>query len=634
LKTVARHRVALLAGLALAAASAGGAASGAPGAGAAPAASAPAAPAILAHLNSAIAWYRSGQSAGAWVARPSDGIYFENERTLAANVVRLAFAAANAEATTAAAAAPAARRPAAGPTDPQLSERAALLRTTETIAERVKELQEKLAAGPPNPSAGARLTAQRSELEGELAFETNLLDAVQKVAATMKGNQSLGAGASLADQIEDLKISIPEVFAPAAAHPSPPTRGNLSQSGGLIAHTTALFELLGDLRAIDLLGRTTVSLRQEAEQLAAPLRNSLREVIRQGGAAAQRANRSDGSDGPAVERDFAALSARFKQIAATTVPLREESLALEQSERNLRDWRASLAQQYHLLVHALLIRGSVVGGAVLALLLLSEGWRRITFRYVREPRRRRQLLLARRIVTGVLLIGVVLLGFVSDFGSIATFAGFITAGVAVALQTVIVSVAAYFFIVGRYGIRIGDRITVGGVTGEVAEIGLVRFYMMELAGSGSDLHSTGRIVMFANAVLFQPTPLYKQIPGTDYLWHEAAVVLAPDCAQADVSARLLAVVHAVYLDYRPSLEQQHDNVERLIDLHLPVPEPAARIRYAEGGPELALRYPVETAQGAAIDARMMERLTAAIQTEPALAPAIKGPVRIHPVPTS
>jgi hypothetical protein len=46
------------------------------------------------------------------------------------------------------------------------------------------------------------------------------------------------------------------------------------------------------------------------------------------------------------------------------------------------------------------------------------------------------------------LVGVVLImGFVSEFNSLATFAGFVTAGIAVLL-----SIAAYFFVVGRYGI--------------------------------------------------------------------------------------------------------------------------------------------------------------------------------------
>src|SRR6202030_4289324 len=132
--------------------------------------------------------------------------------------------------------------------------------------------------------------------------------------------------------------------------------------------------------------------------------------------------------------------------------------------------------------------------------ILSEIWRRLTFRYIRDPRRRRQFLLMRRFVMGFLVGIVLIMGFVSEFSSLATFAGFVTAGIAVGLQAILLSIAAYFFVIGRYGIRVGDRISVAGVTGDVIDIGLVRLYLMELATSGADFYPTGRIVVFSNSV--------------------------------------------------------------------------------------------------------------------------------------
>jgi small-conductance mechanosensitive channel len=129
----------------------------------------------------------------------------------------------------------------------------------------------------------------------------------------------------------------------------------------------------------------------------------------------------------------------------------------------------------------LLIRASTLGIAIVVLLVLSELWRRATLRYVRDVRRRRQFLVVRRVVV-VLAISIALVfGFVSEFGSLATYAGLVTAGVAVALQIPILAVVSCFFLIGRYGLRAGDRVTISGVTGEVMEIGIVRIYLMELA---------------------------------------------------------------------------------------------------------------------------------------------------------
>ena len=94
------------------------------------------------------------------------------------------------------------------------------------------------------------------------------------------------------------------------------------------------------------------------------------------------------------------------------------------------------------------------------------------------------------------------------------------------------SIAAYFFLVGRYGVRVGDRVTVvyngaNSVTGDVVDIGLVRFYLMEFAGSGIDMTPTGRIVVLPNSVLFETNPLFKQLPGTEYIWREIGLPLHP-----------------------------------------------------------------------------------------------------------
>jgi len=56
---------------------------------------------------------------------------------------------------------------------------------------------------------------------------------------------------------------------------------------------------------------------------------------------------------------------------------------------------------------------------------------------------------------GFLIGVVVVMGFASEFSSLATFAGFVTAGIAVGLQAILLSAAAYFFVIGRYGISVG-----------------------------------------------------------------------------------------------------------------------------------------------------------------------------------
>ena len=187
---------------------------------------------------------------------------------------------------------------------------------------------------------------------------------------------------------------------------------------------------------------------------------------------------------------------------------------------NFTEWHASLQRTYNRAIRALLIRIGVIVLSIVVLLGISALWRRATFRFVSDVRRRRQFLLVRRLLVGAIIVVIVVGGIVTEFSTLLTFAGLITAGIAVALQTVILSGVAHFFFMGRYGVRVGDRVTISGTTGDVIDIGIFRLYLMELAGSGSDLNPTGRIVVFSNAILFQPSAFFKQVPGADYGWRE------------------------------------------------------------------------------------------------------------------
>jgi small-conductance mechanosensitive channel len=262
--------------------------------------------------------------------------------------------------------------------------------------------------------------------------------------------------------------------------------------------------------------------------------------------------------------------------------------------------------------------------------ILSDVWRRLTFRYIHDPRRRRQFLLLRRFVMGFLVGVVLIMGFVSEFSSLATFAGFVTAGIAVALQAVLLSVAAYFFIVGRYGIRVGDRISIAGVTGDVVDIGLVRLYIMELAGVGIDLYPTGRIIVLSNSVLFQAgTPLFKQIPGTEYTWHELAVTLALGGNYKLVQDKISSAVKSVYEKYRKRIEGQLGGIDRQLEIQLKSPTPDAKLQLSDAGVEFVVRYPVDIRTASEIDDHVSRAVVDMMNSDAELKNAIAGAPKIR-----
>ena len=383
-----------------------------------------------------------------------------------------------------------------------------------------------------------------------------------------------------------------------------------ADSAGVITLITQWFSL-NSMRS-QLAGsiKETADLQAETEKVRSALTNEVRTIMGNGLAMS---TSTDPAQLLAQRQALEAGTVRFKQLSTVLVPLGEQALIVEGAASTLDDWQDSLETRMTSIARYLALRIGVLLGWVAAVLIVSEIWRRATFRYLHDVRRQRQFLALRRVAVGIALTLVIVFGLVSEIGSIATYIGFVTAGVAVALQNVILAVVAYFFLIGRYGVRVGDRITLAGVTGRVVDIGLVRIYLMEL--TGPDLHATGRMVVLSNAVLFQPTALFKQIPGADYVWHTVTLTIAATADVQEAHKRLKAAAEAVYDKYRAVIERQHAMVQRFIDFDASSPQPEVRVRLTENGLECAVRYPVELENAAVIDQQMLKALRDALEQD-------------------
>ncbi len=629
---------------------------------------------ILRHLDTILPWYHNVSSRLPTIGLPSDEIYQGNARTLAVQATQAAFQSATADAVLLSKAPEATTANAPAPTyaqlAPQLDAQIAQLKA------QIEALTPQIAVA--SGSALRALQEQRTRLQGNLELVSAEDAAVDQL---VKFSASAGSSGSseLQRSIVQLQRSVPEISTlamngpaagnvagngagnPAGSNARPAvtvapamTSAQLSQApSGLIGQAEALFSYATSLHKIDLVAQQTMATEDLAKQLRAPLLAEIHRTMSlaaswaaapgspqgnpatspaTGDTAPQAAGTQDPNlQNPApTKQQFDALTARFKQLAAASIPLSQEIIYLDQSRTNLTQWRQALVQENHELIVSVLTRVSVIALCLGGLIILSSIWRRFIFRYVHDIRRRRQLLILRRVVIGFLIGLVLILGFVSEFSSLATFAGFITAGIAVGLQTILLSVAAYFFLVGRFGIRVGDRISISGVTGDVIEVGLVRLYMLELAGTGTDIFPTGRIVVLPNSVLFQATvPLFKQIPGTDYAWHEVSVLLASDVDGKMVVDEMLAAVQSVHEHYRVDFERQHQESSRRIDLVLEVPSPSALLQFAAAGLESVVRFPVSLTNTARADQQVTEAVLAAIHSKPNLKAAITGTPQIR-----
>lgn len=594
---------------------------------------------VLAHLNLTVDWYRRVSAVQQSALLAGDAVTRDRINRLAANAVRFAFDFGDAVAAIDASGAGAARTSA--PTD-SLDDAARLDRAAARMTARVAAIRSRLSDLDAQAAASrgreqAALAAQRAQVAASLALALEVQRTVQELQRFASASAALGPGgaSSLRAQVFELERSVPEVRRAAA---SSPARAGAPGPGDSTAATpvapapvasaepsavaagvapSGLLAILGQWMALRSARRQLDGVLSVTDALATEI-DTLRMAVMRQSRALIRANLADSTPvAPGAEaeaqRRIEDATARFKRLSTVIVPLSEQDMTVDDAQAALMEVSDRFRSRSDVLARTLALRAGLLVASIALVLILSELWRRATFRYLHDPRRRRQFLLLRRVLVAIALAVIVLMGFISEVGSLATYVGFLTAGLAVALQNVILAVVAYFFLIGRYGVRVGDRVTLAGVTGRIVDIGLIRISLMELAGP--QLLATGRIVVMSNAVLFKPEALFKQIPGANYVWHSVTLSLPPTTNAAAVRERLVAAANTVYASWRPAIDAQHAAVQRQVDFDTPAPEPMVEVRFTEQAFDFTVRYPVLPEHAAANDQLMLSTLRDVVASE-------------------
>lgn len=583
---------------------------------------------IIQFLSSTVSWYRQRAAEEKLVNEPADLTFAQENARVADQVVQQAFEYGRNEA----------QLQSKSRTEKQTqsgksqeSQRLAesLQKVEQQIQDTQAELQsyrEKLNVGTAAKRRYAQ--AQVQELQGELALLNARHDALQAMAEFVISSGS-GNRVGLRSQVEELSHSVPAALSSPLGSGQPNTTAGPTSSAkivttkpqpsGIWGLSTDLIHLSGKRQSLKDVLATTDNLKKTADNLRAPLVGDLQNLIHQGDQVFAAADTAT-PEGLAQEtQQLDAVTAQFKQVTTTLLPLSKVGVLLGIYETALNNWRDSIRDEERDDLRQLLLRLGVLALMIALVFGLGEVWRRASFRYVHDTRRRYQTLLMRRIVIWTAVVIIVIITFATQLGSVFTFAGLITAGIAVAMQNVITSIVGYFFLIGKYGLRVGDRVSVAGVTGEVVDIGLVRIHLMELGGPG-DSQPSGRVVAFSNSIVFQPTAgIFKQIPGTNFIWHELKLTLASETDYHSAKDRIVKAVDSALGHYREDIDSQRRTVERnLSTVSAGELQPKVRLHYTASGIEATVRYPVEIGKATEIDDHLMRELLAAVEQEPRL----------------
>jgi len=213
---------------------------------------------------------------------------------------------------------------------------------------------------------------------------------------------------------------------------------------------------------------------------------------------------------------------------------------------------------------------------------------------------------------GASVILLIWLGFGSNF---TVAMGILGAGIAFASQETIGSFAGYLNIVTGNLYRIGDRVRVGAVTGDVLDISMLRTTVMEIGEWIQAEQHTGRIVTIANRAVFSD-PVFNYTQHWAYLWDEITIPVTYDSDWR--RAQEIMLDHAE--EYTAHLQEQAQTELRQLTRRYPIYQetvsPQLYLVMTDNWIDITLRYVVDARERRRVSGKLHRELLQHFQEEP------------------
>jgi len=292
------------------------------------------------------------------------------------------------------------------------------------------------------------------------------------------------------------------------------------------------------------------------------------------------------------EREAAAGRERVK-IAREKLRVAEEKARLAAEAASIAEARASLAEAKQREKRAILGRKLLQTCAILVLgylfIFVIAG---IVNHNIRDLKVRH---VVRRSVTyliTVLMLLYIVFLWAQNIGSITIFLGVAGAGIALALQEVILSAAGWFLILVRRPFEVGDRIEMGGVKGDVIDIRLFQTSLLEIGNWVESDQSTGRIVHIPNSAIFK-REIYNYNRGFEFIWNEIRILVTFESDWKRAEEIMLARANAVASGMEEVVKRKIAAMTRRYMIHYDKLTPIVYVAVKDSGVELTLRYLTE-----------------------------------------
>lgn len=188
-------------------------------------------------------------------------------------------------------------------------------------------------------------------------------------------------------------------------------------------------------------------------------------------------------------------------------------------EHLLDVWAARLGFSSHALTRLIATMLVAVG-----YIIVGRTARRLVSRTVEDNSARYQTIRATEYALGLIALIILVRVWFQGVTGLATYLGLLSAGIAIALQDPIINLAGWLFIVLRRPFQVGDRIEIGERRGDVVDLRIFQFTLLEIGNWVEADQSTGRVIHVPNGWIFKHT-IANYDRGFRYIWNEMAVTV-------------------------------------------------------------------------------------------------------------
>lgn len=245
-----------------------------------------------------------------------------------------------------------------------------------------------------------------------------------------------------------------------------------------------------------------------------------------------------------------------------------------------------------LLTDPMMIKISYLVIGLIIIFLISRFLRKLISRLAGDSSIKFQLRKTTSFISYLITIFLAMAIFEVNLSGLGVALGVAGAGIAFALQEVIASMAGYLAVHLANFYKVGDRVQLGGIKGDVIDISILRTTIMEIGGwVNGDLYN-GKMVRVANSFVFKE-PVYNYSGDFPFLWDEIIIPIKTNSDHQFARQMLLEILVQEVGEYTEKVTDSWKKMTDQYQIEKARLEPFIAMSFDENWITFTLRYVVD-----------------------------------------